>query len=400
MRIIKAKWIVFPIIFLIILSNCGGGGSGSDVSFTMDESVALGDINGDGLLDLAVARTHISGPPPHPGYVLVYLQDPAKPGVFFSPKTYNAGGDPEGNIAIADVNNDGKLDIVVPNSSTNNVSVLLQDSASPGSFLPAVNYLCGTHPDFVAIGDLNSDGRPDIAVATSEGVGILFQDPAKPGSFLPAIYRTMPSGHFSVAIGDLNGDGRGDLVTTDSNSGTIFIFFQDPNSPGTFSPAVTYGGGPNVELVAIHDINTDGLLDLVAVNFDDSGPGGIMIRFQDPAHPGQFSTATNYAAAKDSYSVAVGDLNDDGRPDLAVAAWVGWGPAYVQVFFQDAGSPGTFLMPQSYRAGGGQRSIAIGDLNGDGKPDIAVNNDEGSLVLFQNPSLPGTFPEGVPIPLH
>ena len=398
MGIIKANWIIVPIFFLTLLSACGGGG-GWDISFTMDWSVALGDINGDGLLDLAVARVSVSGPPPHPGHVAVYLQDAANPGVFFSPKNYNVGGDPEGNIALSDLNNDGKLDLVVPNSSSNDVSVLLQDAASPGSFLPALNYPCGTHPDFVAIGDLNADGRPDIAVRISGGVNILFQDSAKPGSFLPVEHLTVPGVNW-VAIGDLNGDGKDDLVTTSYHSGTISIFFQDPNSPGRFLPAVTYGGGPHVESVAIQDINADRLLDLVVVNIDGSGAGGIMIRLQDPAHPGQFPTATNYASAKDSSSVAVGDLNGDGRPDLAVTAAVPWGPAYVQVFLQDAGRPGTFLMPQSFRAGGGQESIAIGDLNGDGKPDLAVNNHEGSLILFQDPTLPGIFAEGVVIPSH
>jgi hypothetical protein len=398
--IIKAKWIIVPIFFLSQLNACGGSGSGWDISFTMDWSVALGDFNGDGYLDLAVARVSVSGPPPHPGHVAVYLQDPANPGVFSSPKNYNVGGDPEGNIAVSDLNNDGKLDLVVPNSSTNDVSILLQDAAIPGSFLPAVNYPCGTHPDFVAVGDLNADGRPDITVAISGGVAILFQDPAKPGSFLPAMQLTTPSGTSSVAIGDLNGDGKDDLVATSYNSGTIFIFFQNPTSPGTFLPAIAYGGGPHVESVVIQDINADGLLDLVVVNIDDARGGGIMIRLQDPAHPGQFPAAANYASAKDSSSVAVGDLNGDGRPDLAVAAAVPWGPAYVQTFLQDAGRPGTFLMPQSFRAGGGQESIAVGDLNGDGKPDLAVNNHEGSLILFQDPSPPGIFAEGVVIPLH
>ncbi len=394
MKVIKGNWIIVPIFFLNMLTACGEDGIGHIDPFTMNTSVALGDLNGDGFLDLALSTEYVSGSSDHPGHVAVYLQDAANPGVFFSPKNYDVGTN-SANIAISDLNNDGRLDLVVANSHSNDVSVLLHDATSPDSFLPAVNYACGKYPDFVAIGDLNGDGRPDIAVSISGGVGILFQDPANPGSFLPAIFLTTSSGTSAVAIGDVNGDGKYDLVAISANPSTIFIFIQEPNSPGTFLPAYTYGAGRQPLMVVINDINGDGLLDLVVVNYGEPSNGSnstIMIRLQDPANPGQFPAETTYPSANFSSSVAVADLNGDGRPDLAVASSKG-----IRVFLQDTGTPGTFLTPQSYQAGN-SLSIAIGDLNGDGKPDLALEG--GPWILFQNPSSPGIFAPVVNIPLH
>lgn len=397
------KWILVFFFCFIILTACGGGGGeggGIIPPYTVNDAVTLGDINGDGVSDLALVTTYVSGPPPHPGHVAIYLQDPAHPGIFFSPVNYNVGSDPW-HIALADLNSDGRLDLIVANTSSNDISVLLHDPASPGSYLPAVNYACGTYTNYVAVGDLNGDGRPDIAAAMTGGVCILFQDPAHLGSYLPAIHLTTPSGTSSVALGDLNGDGMSDLVATSSDN--MFVFFQDPISLGTFLPAITYVAGPRTSSVVIRDIDGDGLPDIVTVNAGDSSSGAnssISIRLQNPVSHGNFLAATNYPSANGSRTVAVGDLNGDGRPDLAVAAVVysSQSSGVVEVFLQNAGSPGSFLAPQSYRAGYTPQSIAIGDLNGDGRPDLASN--DGPIVLLQNPSLPGIFADGVIIPLH
>ncbi|MDH4266929.1 MAG: VCBS repeat-containing protein [Deltaproteobacteria bacterium] len=205
----------------------------------------------------------------------------------------------------------------------------------------------------------------------------------------------------AVAVGDLNGDGKSDLVATSSDN--LFVFFQDSILLGTFLPAITYVAGPRASSVVIHDIDGDGLPDLVIVNAGDPTDGAnssISIRLQNPDSPGNFLPATNYASANGSRSVAVGALNGDGSPDLAVAA-VGYSsqsPGVAQVFLQNNGLPGTFLMPQSYGAGHTTQSIGIEDLNGDEKPDLASN--DGPIVLIQNPSQPGIFVGGIVLPVH
>jgi len=390
------------IVFLTLCVACGGGGGGSDIitPFTINNAIATGDLNGDGEFDLALVTTYIAGPPPHPGHVAVYLQDPANPGTFFSAVNYTVGSDPW-HIAIADLNSDGKLDIVVANTNSNDVSVLLHDTTYSDSFRAAINYTSGSYTNFVAIGDLNGDGRPDIAAAINEGVCILFQHPVNTGAFLPAIRLSLPSGTSSVAIGDLNRDGRPDLVATTSDN--IYVFTQDPTLPGIFLSAATYAAGPRASSVVIHDIDSDGLADMVVVNAGDSSSGGnsrISIYFQDQGNPGQFHDATNYPSANGSRSVAVSDFNGDGRPDLAVAAVVysSQSPGVVQVFIQDSASPGKFLLPQSYGAGYTPQSIASRDLNGDGKLDL-VSND-GPMILIQKPAQPGKFADGLIIPVH
>ncbi|MBW6487095.1 MAG: VCBS repeat-containing protein [Syntrophobacterales bacterium] len=401
MRTFKRKSILLALLLLGLCTACGGGGGGDVIPpFTMNDAVATGDLNGDGKLDLALATTYVAGPPPHPGHVVVYLQDPALFGLSFSAVEYSVGSDPW-HIAVADLNSDGKLDLVTANTSSNDVSVLLQDTTASGSFQAAVNHATGVYTNFVAVGDLNDDGRPDIAAATNEGISILLQNPAQPGGFLTSIRLALPSGVSSTAIADLNGDGKADLAATSSDK--IYIFTQDPAAPGTFLPAVSYAAGPRASFVVTQDIDGDGLPDLAVANAGGSSDGGnssIAIRLQDRLNPGQFLAVQNYASANGSRSLAVGDFNGDGRPDLALAAVVysSQSPGIVQVFIQDAAKPGAFLLPQNYGGGYTPHSIAGGDFNGDGKLDL-VSND-GPLLFLQNSAQPGQFAEGVIVPLR
>ena len=388
------RLIVVIVFVCVCLSACGGG---DDVipPFTLNDAVAVADLNGDGYLDVTLVTTHISGSPPHPGRVLVYMQDTAHPSAFLAPSRHAVGSDPW-HVAIADLNADGRRDIVVANTRSNDVSVLLQDAANPGSFLAAAHYACGTYTNAVAIGDLNGDGRPDIAAAITGGAVLLFQDPANAGGFLPGIKLSTPSGASSAAIGDLNGDGRADIALTGPD--TVFIFMQDPIISGSFPRAVTYPAGPRASAAALSDVDGDGRTDLVVVNAGTSDSGAnssITVRLQDPGNPGTFPVPVNYPSANGARSVAAGDLNNDGRPDIAVAAvvYASQAPGVVQVFLQDPGSPGIFLPPRSYSAGNTPQSIAIGDLNGDGYADM-VSND-GPIVLFQDPTRPGNFSGGV-----
>src|SRR6185295_16303828 len=143
------------------------------------------------------------------------------------------------------------------------ISILFQNSSSPGTFLAAQNHGVGAHPDGVAIGDLNGDGHLDIAVADS-GLSVLFQDAGVPGTFFPPIRLGVPCS--SVGIGDLNGDGRADLVATATNAGHVTIFLQSPAGPGTFLPPQTVATGFQPINVAIADLNADGRLDLAIAN--------------------------------------------------------------------------------------------------------------------------------------
>ena len=225
------------------ITACGHlGASGDGASalppFNSYTSCAVADFNGDGKLDVVVSYSRIASAPPHPGEVAVYLQDPAHSGSFLAPENYNVGNDPVA-LAAGDLNGDGKPDLVSVNTILNadgtgssSVSVLLQDPSHAGQFLSATQYPTGFAPVGVAIGDLNGDGRPDLAVADTTGISILLQSSAAAGQFLPLITIAVGSGGTTgVAIADLNGDGKADIVATGSD---LIILMQDPTSPGSF----------------------------------------------------------------------------------------------------------------------------------------------------------------------
>jgi hypothetical protein len=381
---------------VLILNGCNIAGNGIGLGsqpLTLYWAVAVADINGDGKADIVASYTYATSPTSNQGFVAVFLQDPANSGKFLPPVRYSVGDHPMA-MAIADLNGDGKPDIVTVNvslageinSGSNNVSVLLQDPARPGQFLPATNYATGMFPNAVAIGDLNGDGRPDLAVGDSTGVSILFQSSTAAGTFMAPMTLNMAGAGSSVAIADLNGDKKADLVVV--NKVSVVVFLQNAASPGTFAGPTIYGAGLQPTWVTIADLNGDGKPDLAVANegAPTGGNGSVSVLLQNPSAPGTFLSAVDYAAVHASNLVVISDLNGDGKPDLA--ANVG---DRVSILFQDTHVPGQFQAAVDLAGAVPVSSVAAADLNGNQKNDLVIADANGISIVFQDPAKPGSF---------
>jgi hypothetical protein len=219
------------------------------------------------------------------------------------------------SIAVGDFNGDGNTDLAVANQS-GSVSILL--GSGNGAFQAGGNYGTGSSPSSVVVGDFNGDGKADLAVANSGSANVSVFLGNGDGSFrsggsYPA--NTQPA---SLTVSDVNGDGNPDLVVSNNAGDSVTILFG--NGDGTFQPSSGFGAGAAVGVaagplsVAKGDFNGDGIPDLAAVY-----PGSNFVNLFVGNNAGVAPTAVKYLAGSQPSSVAVADFNGDGRSDLVVA---------------------------------------------------------------------------------
>lgn len=369
-----------------ILAGCGGGAGGDSLNFTMYWGVAVDDLDQDGAADIVVTLTNSGGNTRH--YSSVILNNPALPGSFFLSDEFKLQGadrDSPTSVALGDLNDDGFADIATQNKET--IFILFQDSTLPGQFFVPLKIFVGTYAQSLAIGDLNEDGFSDLAIAGGQPhLSILFQDSFNPGNFLSPVNLGISSS--SVAIGDLDGDSINDIAVT--GSGKVRLLFQDPAAPGSFSPPVVLDVGVEPTDVKIADLDKDGRLDLIVGH--DYEHGGVSVSLQDDMNAGQFLPADNYNFACSANGISLGDLNDDGFLDIAVASWCYSDDCEIAILFQDMTNAGSFLPAVKYSCDDYSipSSIAVGDVNNDNFNDLIVLED-GVVIRLQNASAPGTF---------
>lgn len=312
-------------------------------------------------------------------------------------------------VAVGDVDGDGKPDVVASNKN-NATLTLWRNTGTPGSvsfaapsILGAVNLV-----ESIQLADLDGDGKLDIAAANSSNLTLsAFRNTSASGAmtFAPRqdfwlrtdnIGGGVVNGVQSLSVADFNGDGKLDLATADF-SNALAIILLNRSVPGfiSFTTNFDLGVGSSVHGVAAGDLDGDGKPELL-ISYDTPGTVDIY-RNTSVAGSLSFAPKVNFASGSGSYGMAIEDVDGDGKPELLVANRLGSGSVSILRNTSSVGSL-SFAPKQEFTADDGTSSIAVGDIDGDGKPDLAVaNTNSATISLLKNLSTPGTLAFQLPL---
>ncbi|MCB0322912.1 MAG: VCBS repeat-containing protein [Bdellovibrionales bacterium] len=339
-------------------TTVGDGTFAASVSYEANNAprwADLGDVNGDGKLDIVssnYADDELS--------ILLGNGD----GSFRGPTTLATGTSPKG--WFSDVNADGNLDIVNTDVGDNTVGVFLGNG--DGSFKSRSTFATGAAPQFVAFDYINADSALDMVVVdrTSNTVSVLFGN--GDGSFLARASYDVGSSPREVGIADFNGDSVLDLISVGASPDTVSVLLG--NSNGTFKAANDYDTGTDPYELALGDLNGDAILDVVT---PDQTGGTLSILLGNSN--GSFRASVSIAVGSDPRSVALADFNGDNVLDIVndngddntITVLIGRGD-------------GTFDAPYTYLTGTDVRQVIVADLNGDNVADL-ITSDRGDDAI-------------------
>lgn len=360
---------------------------------TFPGPVAAADVNGDGRVDLVVASRS--------GDSMSVLRNTTRSGASnarFAPPVTFATGDEPMPVVIADLDGDGRCDIIAGNDATGSLSIFhnVVNKTATLSFDQRQAHASGAFSRSLAAGDFNNDGKPDLVAANFDGASVsVFANASVAGSGPSAFgaAQAFPAGAFpdqAQAI-DMDGDGRDDIVVANIGSDSVSVLIDETpigaHQLAFSSPVVIHAGG-FVTSVRAGDLNADGRTDLVVAN-DATGYATVLNTTPRGATTISFATPQAYSTepeASQPNALELADITGDGRVDILFAA--GGLAMGVATNMTPAGSSTTNFMPVQGVDEAMSHSIALADLNGDGRRDIVVA-DFWSVGVLRNITTPG-----------
>lgn len=389
--------LVYQLTANVVASTGIFGGTLDPAVGTNAANIAVGDLNGDGKLDLVTADYGNNAG----STVSVLLNTSTGTTVSFAARQpFTTGPSPYG-ITLGDVDNDGRLDIVASNfgSATGTTVSVLRNTTPSGapapSFAAKADFTVGAAPSGVALSDVDGDGYLDLLTSnqSSSTVSVLLNTRPAPGIVSFAAKVDFPVGvrPGNIVAADIDGDGRLDLLTANSGASTVSVLRNTGTATGTasFVASADFPVGTGAINLAVNDLDGDGRLDVVTANNGATGKGTTVSVLRNTTATGTsvltFAASAEFAVGGGPYSVAIGDIDGDGRLDVAAANYGATGVsgtgATVSVLRSTSTSGAiSFATKADYSVGGGVNDVKLADIDGDGDLDILTANQDVSTT--------------------
>jgi len=334
--------------------------------------VAVGDVDNDGDLDLVSA---------HSTQLVVNLNGGDATGsgngsAFGGRSSYSIGFGTNG-VVLGDIDGDGDLDLLASTTTNDQVSVRLNQGGlqggTVGQFSAAVSVAQGATPVGLALGDVDGDGDLDLVTISnsSSSASVCLNNGS--GSFGSASFRSLGSAPTRLALGDVNNDGALDLITLNPTAGTVLVCFNSGSGSFTVGGSVTLT--TSTTALALGDVNGDGNLDLLALS---GSLRRVYLRLNDGQ--GQFASGTDLTTPSGLTPLRLlpGDVDADGDMDFVLSNTNSTVDTYLNQGGPQAGTLGSFARGTTISVGSSPASLALGDMDADGDLDLFTGNSSGA----------------------